>query len=234
MVTATKKKKTAVSAAKPASTALAMRVFHVLEQEYPDPKTELTYEGPFQLLVAVILSAQCTDARVNQVTPVLFKKYPTPQKLAAASATDVEKIVHSCGFYRAKTKAIMKTATDLVEKFGGEVPGELDKLTSLAGVGRKTASVVLNQAFDVPAIAVDTHVMRVSQRLGWAFATDAVKIEFELRDLIPMESWGKVNGTLILHGRRLCKARKPLCNDCPVAGECAYFRQVEKFPEKLR
>lgn len=221
------KKKAPVSISAPAvTTAYAMKVFDELQELYPDPKTELTYDGPFQLIIAVILSAQCTDARINLVTPVLFKKYPTALALAKADPADVEKIIHSCGFFRAKTKSIISTATDLVEKFNGKVPGDLAKLTTLAGVGRKTASVVLNQVFDIPAIAVDTHVARVSERLSWTRHTDAVKIEFDLRALIPQNHWAKVNGTLILHGRRLCKARKPLCEDCPVAQMCP-FQQRE-------
>lgn len=165
-----------------------LRVYKALAKAYPDPRTELTYESPFQLLIAVILSAQCTDERVNKTTPALFARYPTARELSKAHQADVEKLVHSCGFYRAKAKAIISTSKDLVEKFDGEIPGDLDKLTTLAGVGRKTASVILNQAFDVPAIAVDTHVKRVSQRLGWAHTQTPEKIEFELRALLPRSS----------------------------------------------
>lgn len=200
------------------------KVFKQLTDLYGEAKTELTYEDPFQLLVAVILSAQCTDERVNLTTPALFARFPTADRLAKASLPEVEKLIHSCGFYRAKAKAITQTARDLVEKFNGRVPHTLEELTTLRGVGRKTASVVMNQAFDLPAIAVDTHVSRVSQRLGWASHTDPVKIEMQLRDLIPMPLWAKVNGLLILHGRRICKARKPLCNECPVNHACMYFQ----------
>ncbi|MCB0405486.1 MAG: endonuclease III [Bdellovibrionales bacterium] len=201
-----------------------LRTYKALEKAYPDPRTELTYDSPFQLLIAVILSAQCTDERVNKTTPGLFAKYPTAQQLAKAGQADVEKLIHSCGFYRAKAKAIISTSKDLVEKFGGKIPGDLDKLTTLAGVGRKTASVILNQAFDVPAIAVDTHVKRVSQRLGWAHSNTPEKIEFELRALLPPKLWGSVNGMLILHGRRLCKARKPNCAECFLRDDCEFFQ----------
>lgn len=202
----------------------ALATFDSLCKLYPNPKTELTYEGPFQLLIAVILSAQCTDAQVNKATPALFENYPTPEALMNAPLKRVEKLVHSCGFYRAKAKAIIKTATDIVEKFNGKIPETLDELTTLAGVGRKTASVVLNQAFDIPAIAVDTHVLRVSQRLGWALTDTPEKVEMELRALLPEELWGAVNGTLILHGRKLCKARKPLCEDCPIQSDCRFYQ----------
>lgn len=195
-------------------------VFSKLAVLYPDRRTELTFANPWELLIAVILSAQCTDAQVNRTTPALFKRFANPEALAAADPLEVEKLVHSCGFYRMKAKAIQKTSRDLVEKFGGEVPQTLEELETLAGVGRKTASVVLFQAFDVPAIAVDTHVKRVAFRLGWTQHTDPVKIEWELRRLLPESQWGEVNGLLILHGRRLCKARKPQCGLCPVQPEC--------------
>jgi len=211
-----------------ASPADIQSVFEKLKAEFKDPRTELTYDGPFQLLIAVILSAQCTDARVNKTTPELFRRFPTPKALAGADPKEIEKLIHSCGFYRAKTKAIMTTAGDLVDKFKGKVPGSLDELVSLAGVGRKTASVVLNQAFDVPAIAVDTHVKRVAQRLGWAQSEDPVKIEFELRDLLPENLWASVNGFLILHGRKTCKARNPLCESCPISAYCRYYLTVVK------
>lgn len=206
--------------------AEVLRVFEKLNREYPDAETELTYESPFQLLIAVVLSAQCTDARVNQVTPGLFKRYPTAEKLAKAKQEDVEKIIHSCGFYRAKSKAIIGAARDLESRFSGKVPNTLEDLITLSGVGRKTASVVLNQAFDLPAIAVDTHVKRVSQRLGWTRSDDPTKIEFELRELVPMKLWGAVNTLLILHGRRTCASRKPKCEACLVKEECEYFAKL--------
>jgi endonuclease III len=204
----------------------ALATFDLLCELYPNPKTELTYKGPFQLLIAVILSAQCTDAQVNKATPALFANYPTPEALMNAPLKKVEKLVHSCGFYRSKAKAIIKTSTDIVEKFNGKIPETLDELTTLAGVGRKTASVVLNQAFDIPAIAVDTHVLRVSQRLGWALTDTPEKVEMELRNLLPEELWGAVNGTLILHGRKICNARKPKCEVCPVQSDCRFYQSL--------
>lgn len=203
-------------------------VFERLSREYPDTRTELTYDSPFQLLVAVILSAQCTDARVNQTTPALFARFPTAEKMAAADPAEVEALVHSCGFYRMKTKSILSAAKDLVTRFHGQVPATLDELVTLAGVGRKTASVVLNQAFDEPAIAVDTHVARVSQRLGWAHHPQPEKIERELRALLPVAWWSQINGLLILHGRRVCKAQKPLCPSCSVRAYCAFFLSQRK------
>ena len=203
------------------------RVLHTLSSAYGSAKTELAYENPFQLLVAVILSAQCTDVRVNRTTPALFARYPTAERLAAADPKDVEKLIHSCGFFRQKTKSIISVARDLLEKFDGKVPNTLDELTTLRGVGRKTASVVLNQAFDLPAIAVDTHVMRVSQRLGWTHNKTPEKIEFDLRDLVPMPQWALINGLLVLHGRRTCQARKPNCPNCGVREVCVYFKSTK-------
>lgn len=199
-----------------------------LSEDFPDPKTELTYDGPFQLLAAVILSAQCTDQRVNQVTPALFAKYPDAKKLSQAKQKELEKIIHSCGFYRQKAKSLISMSKDIVEKFGGKVPETLEDLITLRGVGRKTASVVLNQAFDEPAIAVDTHVKRVAYRLGWTNEEDPVKVEFDLRELLDQKWWSLVNGLLILHGRRTCKARKPACEECRVRKYCRYYKtQVE-------
>ena len=205
-------------------------VFHRLTALYGDPRTELLYKDPFQLLIAVILSAQCTDARVNQTTPALFAQYPTAKAMAQAESRSIEALIHSCGFYRQKTKSLISASKDLVEKFDGSVPSTLGELIKLRGVGRKTASVVLNQAFDLPAIAVDTHVRRVSQRLGWAHSADPKKIEFALMELLPKPRWASVNGLLILHGRRLCKARKPLCEHCPLRPYCAYYADIRATP----
>ena len=204
----------------------ALTVFELLLAEFPNPKTELNYENPFQLLIAVILSAQCTDERVNKTTPALFAKYPNAKALGNAEQKDVEKLIHSCGFYRAKSKAIISTSKDLFEKFGNEVPRTLEELVNLRGVGRKTASVVLNQAYDLPAIAVDTHVARVSHRLGWTDSEDPVKIEFHLRELFPEKYWATINTLLILHGRRICKARHPLCPACPVKKYCRFYKEL--------
>jgi endonuclease-3 len=195
-------------------------IFKILEKTYPDFKTELNAENPFQLLIAVILSAQCTDARVNLVTPHLFEKYPDAFKLAKAFPADVERIIHSCGFYKAKTKSIIGTSQILASEYNGELPDDLDKLTKLKGVGRKSASVILNQVFKKPAIAVDTHVKRVAFRLHWTKNTDPLKVEMDLRKLIPIEHWTFLNGRVVLLGRYICKARKPLCRQCPISNYC--------------
>jgi len=200
------------------------KVCRLLIETYPDARTELTYSNEWELLIAVMLSAQCTDARVNLTTPHLFRRFPSPQSLAAAKPGEVESLIRSCGFFRQKAKSIQSASKDLVERFGGKVPDTLEELTTLRGVGRKTASVVLNQAFDIPAIAVDTHVKRVSLRLGWATQSTPEKIEFELRNLLPMEYWSRINGMLILHGRRICRARKPDCEHCPLSPYCQYYR----------
>jgi endonuclease-3 len=207
-----------------------LQVFEHLSGAYPNAKTELTYEDPFQLLVAVILSAQCTDARVNKTTPELFRHYPSPQAMAEAPLPKLEALIKSCGFYRMKAKSIQGAARDLIERFQGEVPRRMEDLVTLAGVGRKTASVVLNQAFDLPAIAVDTHVNRVANRLGWAHSPKPEKVEEQLKALIPMELWSQVNGLLILHGRRLCKARKPACDQCMIRQWCVFGRSAVKSP----
>jgi endonuclease-3 len=199
-------------------------VMQTLLDRYGTFETELHYRNPFELLVAVILSAQTTDERVNQVTPALFAAYPTPERLAEAPLPELEAIVRPTGFFRQKAKRIRATARSLVDRFGGVVPSNIDDLVTLPGVGRKTASVVLNQAFDVPAIAVDTHVRRVALRLGWAKAYDPETIEQELMATVPRELWSAINGLLILHGRRLCSARKPLCPECPIREHCATGR----------
>lgn len=191
---------------------------------YPDPSTELIYNGPFQLLAAVILSAQCTDARVNQTTPALFDRFPDAKSMARAPLSSLEKLVHPCGFYRMKALALKQMAESLLERFGGEVPSRMEDLVSLRGVGRKTASVVMNQAFGLPAIAVDTHVKRVAHRLGWTDNTDPVKIETDLKNLLPEKDWASINGLLILHGRKTCKSQKPLCGECPIQIFCRFSR----------
>lgn len=201
-------------------------VFRILNSLYPDHSTELTYEGPFQLLAAVILSAQCTDARVNQTTPALFARFPTPEKMSQAPLPELEKLVHACGFFRMKAQSLKQMATSLQEKFGGQVPSSMEELVELRGVGRKTASVVMNQAFGLAAIAVDTHVKRVANRLGWTDHLDPVKVESDLKELVPKKLWASINGLLILHGRRLCKSQKPLCGECPLQKYCRFFRQT--------
>ncbi|HET9029438.1 MAG TPA: endonuclease III, partial [Candidatus Aquilonibacter sp.] len=190
------------------------------ERSYPHAVTALEYRNPFQLLIAVILSAQCTDARVNMTTPTLFAAYPTPQALADAEPTDVERIIKSCGFFRMKAKNIISASRDLVERHGGEVPREREDLERLAGVGRKTANVVMSVAFEEAAFAVDTHVFRVSHRLGLTLGTTPRQVEEDVTALVPPQKWRFAHHWLILHGREICKAPTPLCAKCPVAEIC--------------
>ena len=201
------------------------RLLRVLEQTYPDARCALNYRNPLELLVATMLSAQCTDERVNMVTPALFARYPDAASFAEAEPPELEKLIHSCGFYRQKAKSIRACCRRLVEEFGGEVPGEMEHLVTLPGVGRKTANVVLNEVFGQPAIAVDTHVLRTGNRLGWISTRDPVKAEFQLLDAVPKKWWGRVTLLLIHHGRNCCSARKPLCTDCPILKGCPHGRE---------
>lgn len=189
-----------------------------------NPKCELEFETPFQLLVAVILSAQCTDKRVNQVTSELFKTHSTPQDFASISQGELEQKIHSCGFYRNKAKSIKSASCDIIEKFNGEVPNDFDDLLSLAGVGRKTANVVLAVAFGKDAIAVDTHVLRVSNRLGIVKTTDPNKCEMKLREIFPKKTWSKLHYQMVLFGRYTCKALKPQCEKCVFNRACPSSR----------
>ena len=191
-----------------------------LTLEYPDARCELDHENPFQLLAATILSAQCTDARVNMVTPNLFARYPTAYELAAADPLELEEIIRSTGFFRSKAKSLIGMAQGLVERHDGEVPGKMADLTQLAGVGRKTANVVRSVALDLPGLPVDTHVGRLSRRLGLTQEEDPVKVELELNAMIPAAERGRFSLRLILHGRRVCTARKPHCDDCVLNDFC--------------
>jgi endonuclease-3 len=191
-----------------------------LTLEYPDARCELNHRNPFELLAATILSAQCTDERVNMVTPALFRRYPDPESLAAANPADVEEIVHSTGFYRAKAANLIGMATGLVERFGGEVPSATEDLVTLAGVGRKTANVVRSVALGLPGLPVDTHVGRLVRRLGITDEEDPVRVEMVLNDMIAPDERGLFSLRLILHGRRVCPARKPRCGDCTLADYC--------------
>ncbi len=193
------------------------RVLRVLEKAYPDARCALRYRNPLELLVATMLSAQCTDERVNGVTPALFARYPDAAAYAAAAPGELEERIHSCGFYRQKAKAIRACCGRIAEEFGGEVPTRMDDLITLPGVGRKTANVLRNEAYGQPAIAVDTHVLRTAGRLGWISTKDAVKAEFQLMDAVPEKWWGRVTLLLIHHGRNCCAARSPRCADCPHA-----------------
>ena len=191
-----------------------------LRAAYPDARCELDFRSPLHLLIATILSAQCTDERVNQVTPKLFARYPDARSLAGADPHELETIIRSTGFYRMKAKAILSCCADIVGKHGGEVPRTLESLTALRGVGRKTANVVLGNAYGIPGLVVDTHVTRLANRFGLTRERDAVKIEFALMPLVPRGDWTLFSHWLILHGRRVCNARKPNCSGCPVAAHC--------------
>lgn len=195
----------------------------ILAETYPDAHCELDFASPFQLLVATVLSAQTTDVRVNLTTPALFAKYPTPEDLAAANPEDVENILKPTGFFRAKTKSVMGLSAAITERYGGAVPPRLADLVTLPGVGRKTANVVLGNAFGVPGITVDTHFTRLARRFGWTSQDDPVKIEQEVGSLIPKSEWTMLSHRLIWHGRRVCHARKPACGACSVATLCPSF-----------
>ena len=191
-----------------------------LAKLYPDAECALVHENPLQLLVATILSAQCTDKRVNMVTPALFARFPKAADYSAAEASELEEYIKSTGFFRNKAKNIQAACSAIVEKFGGEVPRTLDELVTLPGVGRKTANVVLGNAFDTPGITVDTHVGRLSRRLGFTKHTDPVKVELELMELIPQKQWTTASHELILHGRAICFARSPKCDECAIRSLC--------------
>lgn len=199
-----------------------------LETQHPGADTELHYSNAYELLVATILSAQSTDARVNMVTPALFKKYPTAAALAKARTAQLEKQIHSTGFYRAKSKSLLGMANALVAEHRGEVPADMDALVALPGVGRKTANVVLGHALGVPGLPVDRHVLRVANRIGIAEADDPVVAEQQLCGVLPKERWTRASDTMILHGRRICRP-KPLCEQCVVRDDCDfYFLVVSK------
>lgn len=195
-----------------------------LERLYPDARPALKYSSAYELLVAVILSAQCTDERVNKVTAELFKEHSTPQTMLQLSQEELEKFIYSCGFYRAKAAHILSASADIVEKFGGEVPRDFDKLKSLAGVGQKTANVVWSVAFGGDAIAVDTHVFRVSRRLGLADGDTPIKVENRLKEVIPQSDWSKAHHWLIYHGRRVCHSQRPACEECTLKDMCKHYK----------
>jgi endonuclease-3 len=200
--------------------ARARRIVRLLAREYPDAHCALNHETPLQLLVATILSAQCTDARVNLVTPALFARYPDAKAFATADARDLEAAIQSTGFFRNKARNIRACCQTLVERHGGEVPGTMEELVPLAGVGRKTANVILGNAFGVPGITVDTHVGRLSRRMGLTTETDPEKVERDLMQLIPKKEWTQFSHRMIFHGRQVCHAREPRCDDCVVAKVC--------------
>ena len=201
-------------------TKRATDVLRLLKREYPVAICELTHESAFQLLAATILSAQCTDVRVNMVTPALFDAYPTPTKLATADVAHVEQLVRSTGFYQTKAKNLVGMANQVMSRFGGEVPCEIEDLITLPGVGRKTANVLRSVAFKLPGLPVDTHVGRLSRRLGLTKLEDPVKVEYELNAMLPPPEWGEFSLRLILHGRRVCDAKKPNCAECLLEKLC--------------
>lgn len=220
-----------VQAAKFARESIAAKKKRVLEilkrlhKEYPDAKCSLTFRNPYQLLVATILSAQCTDERVNMVTPALFKRFPKPGDMADARPEELEEMIKSTGFFRNKTKSLLGMSNAVVERHGGKIPDEMDALVDLPGVGRKTANVVLGNAFDkAEGVVVDTHVTRLSQRLGLTEQTDAVKIELDLMELVPRAEWTIISHLFIYHGRAVCKAPTPLCEACVLNDICPSSR----------
>ncbi|MET9349375.1 endonuclease III [Streptomyces termitum] len=230
--------KSAAKAARPESRLAlvrrARRINRELAEVYPYAHPELDFRNPFELLVATVLSAQTTDLRVNQTTPALFARYPTPEDLAAAVPEEVEELIRPTGFFRAKTKSIMGLSAALRDDFGGEVPGRLEDLVKLPGVGRKTAFVVLGNVFGVPGITVDTHFMRLSRRFGWTASDDPVKIEAEIAEIFPKSDWTMLSHRVIFHGRRICHARRPACGACPITHLCPAYGEGETDPEKAR
>ncbi|MFD6818814.1 endonuclease III [Streptomyces sp. NPDC060085] len=212
----------------------ARRINRELAEVYPYAHPELDFQNPFQLIVATVLSAQTTDLRVNQTTPALFAKYPTPEDLAEANAEEVEEILRPTGFFRAKTKSVIGLSKALQDDFGGEVPGRLEDLVKLPGVGRKTAFVVLGNAFGRPGITVDTHFQRLVRRWKWTEQTEPDKIEAAVGALFPKSEWTMLSHHVIFHGRRICHARKPACGACPIAPLCPAYGEGETDPEKAR
>jgi endonuclease-3 len=212
----------------------AKAIYRQLTKSYPNVKCELDYNSAFQLLVATVLSAQCTDKRVNQTTPALFKKYPNPKKMSKADLNDIQRLVKSTGFFRAKAKNIKGLSNKIMEDFDGDVPSNLEDLITLPGVGRKTANVVLGHAFGIPGITVDTHFGRLSRRFGWSKQSNPVKVEFEVGELIPEKEWTNLSQRMIWHGRRVCHSRKPACGACPLAKLCPSYGIGEVDPLKAK
>jgi endonuclease III len=210
----------------------ARRMNRVLHETYPDAHCELDFSDPLQLLVATILSAQSTDRRVNLVTPVLFSRYPDAAALAGADRADLEELIKPTGFFRAKTDTLLKLGSELTERYDGQVPGKLKDLVTLPGVGRKTANVVLGNAFDVPGITVDTHFARLVRRFGWTSEKDADKIETAVGELFPRKDWTQLCHNVIWHGRRRCHSRNPACGACPLARWCPSYGEGTTDPVK--
>ena len=217
-----------------ALTRRARRMERALRARYPYAHCELEFASPLQLLVATVLSAQTTDVTVNKVTPTLFGRWPDAASLAGADRAEMEAVLVPTGFFRAKTESVLRLAADLVERFGGEVPGRLADLVTLHGVGRKTANVVLGNAFGVPGLTVDTHFGRLVRRFGWTEETDPVKVEFAIAELFPRRDWTQLSHEVIFHGRRTCHAKRPACGACPVAQWCPSYGIGETDPVKAR
>ncbi len=206
---------------------IALEILKRLKADYPEVKPALEYTTPFQLLISTILSAQCTDERVNIVTKTLFKKYRKPQDYLKVTQRELEKDIFSTGFYRQKAKSIRKCCAELLEKYNGKVPADFEKLVSLPGVGRKTASVLAGNAFNIPAIAVDTHVKRLSNILGFISSDNPEKIELRLKELFPIEDWINLSHWLATHGRKICIARRPKCEECFLNDLCPTFNNIK-------
>jgi endonuclease III len=210
----------------------ARSIYRILTKTYPEIHCELDFKNPLQLTVAVVLSAQCTDKRVNQITPALFKKYKTAKDYAKAPLPEIEEFIYTLGFHHTKARHLQGLGSKIVEDFGGEVPGTLEELITLPGVGRKTANVVLGHAFGIPGITVDTHFGRLSRRFQWSQSMDPVKVEHEVGELIPQKEWTNLSQRMIWHGRRICHSRKPACGACPLAKVCPSFGIGEMDPQK--
>jgi endonuclease-3 len=207
---------------------IVVTILKILGETYPEARCALKFGSPYELLVATMLSAQCTDVRVNKVTNELYREFNTPEKMVSLTEEELGKKIKSCGFFRNKSKHILETSRAIIEEHGGKVPDTMEELIKLPGVGRKTADVVLSNAFGIPAIAVDTHVFRVSNRLGIARGNTPHKVEMELMKNIPKNMWSDSHHYLIWHGRKICKSRKPDCGHCPVAPYCEYLNCPEK------
>ncbi|MDH6137074.1 endonuclease-3 [Kitasatospora sp. MAA4] len=212
----------------------ARKINRALAEVYPYAHPELDFENPFELLVATVLSAQTTDLRVNQTTPALFAKYPTPEDLAAAVPEELEEVIRPTGFFRMKAKSLIGLSIGLRDNFGGQVPGRLEDLVTLPGVGRKTANVVLGNAFGVPGITVDTHFGRLARRFGWTTEEDPVVVEAAVAEIFPKSEWTMLSHRVVFHGRRICHSRKPACGACPIAPLCPSYGEGETDPEKAR
>jgi endonuclease-3 len=212
-------------------TSNSAATLRILKKTYPDAHCELDFTNPLELMVATILSAQCTDRRVNNVTPALFNKYPTAASYAAADRAELEGMIMSTGFFRNKANSIIGMAQKVCDDFGGELPGNLDDLVKLPGVGRKTANVVLGNAFDIPGLTVDTHFGRLVRRFGWTVNTDPVKVERDVMEIFKPKDWTMLSHVLVWHGRRICHSRKPACGACPIAKLCPAFGEGPTDPE---